>query len=95
MSIDEVFMQCRESVFRDDNRFLLSSIGESEQENDLTLPSNCDGFGRIHHFRREVAEDWLLDPLPIDPACNALGLHAVDMIQTQVFQIASCNVNCW
>jgi uncharacterized Fe-S cluster-containing radical SAM superfamily protein len=61
----------------------------------LTLPSNCGGFGRIRHFKRHIAEDWLYDPLPIDPACVALNLPKVDMIQTQVFQIASCNVNCW
>ena len=95
MNIDDNFLICRKSVYRNRNCFLLSSIGGSEQEKDLTLPANCNGFGRIHHFKRYIADDWLYDPLPIDPACLALNLPQTDLIQTQVFQIASCNVNCW
>ncbi len=96
MKIDNYFLKCRESVFnKDNNVFLLSKIGGSSQEKDLTVPPNCDGYGRIRHFRRFISEKWGKDPLPIDPACKALGLEACDMIETQVFQIASCNVKCW
>ncbi len=79
----------------DGNKFLIASILGSDQENDLTVPPNCEGYGRIRHFRRVVAEEWTYDPLPIDPACRALGIEKCDMIETQVFQIASCNLNCW
>ncbi|MDR1737163.1 MAG: hypothetical protein LBR85_09910, partial [Oscillospiraceae bacterium] len=95
MNLDDKFLEYRNSVFCDNNRFLLSSIGGSEQEKDLTLPANCNGYGRIRHFRRHIADNWLNDPLPIDPACISLNLTQADMIQTQVFQIAACNANCW
>lgn len=73
---------------------LISNIETSSQANDLTEPTNCNGFGRIRHFRR-YQENWLDDPLPIDPACHALHLERVDMMRTQVFQMAYCNMNCW
>ena len=96
MKIEDCFLKCRESVFnKENNTYLLSKIGSSIQEKDLTVPPNCDGYGRIRHFRRFISEEWGNDPLPLDPACKALGLEYCDMIETQVFQIASCNVRCW
>ena len=77
-----------------DKTVLVSNIGASEQKNDLTKPANCKGFGRIRHFRRKQ-ENWLDDPLPIDPACEALKLPITDMLEAQVFQMAYCNMNCW
>lgn len=94
--MEDYFLKCRESVFdSSNNAFLLSKIKNSAQEKDLTVLPNCDGYGRIRHFRRFISEDWGTDPLPIDPACKALKLEPCDMIETQVFQIASCNVRCW
>lgn len=80
---------------KEKNRFLLSRISDSSQAGDLSVPSNCDGFGRIHHFRRRSDAKWVDDPLPIDPACHALGINPTDMVEAQVFQIAACNANCW
>lgn len=77
-----------------DKTILVSNIGDSEQKNDLTKPTNCNGFGRIRHFRRNQ-ENWLDDPLPIDPACEALNLPRTNMIEAQVFQMGYCNMNCW
>ena len=75
------------------------NIRNTEQEKDLRIPSNCLGFGRIHHFVRNrtyaSGKWWPQDPLPIDPACKALGKEAGDAIQAEVFQIAACNFNCW
>lgn len=96
MKLNEFFLNCRNSVYNENNNtFLLSKIKSSTQENDLTVPPNCDGYGRIRHFRRFISEEWGNDPLPIDPACKVLGLDLCDMIETQVFQIAACNVRCW
>lgn len=96
IDLTQYFMRCRKSVYDAGNqKFLLAKIGDSEQEKDLSVPSNCDGYGRIRHFRRYVDEDWMFDPLPIDPACKALAIPYIDMLKTQVFQIASCNVHCW
>ena len=96
MELAKYFELCRDSVYKPDERnFLLSRIGGSNQEEDLSVPSNCDGYGRIHHFRRHVDNDWVLDPLPNDPACKALGIPYTDLLETQVFQLAVCNVHCW
>lgn len=95
-NLEKYFLKCRDSVYKKDaKQFLLSKIAGSEQESDLTVPSNCNGYGRIRHFRRCVDECWVTDPLPIDPACKALGIPYVNMLETQVFQIAVCNVHCW
>ena len=89
-------LQCSQKVYRPDTgQFLLSLIAGIEQADDLSAPPNCGGYGRIHHFRRRVDIGWMDDPLPIDPACKALGLSYVDMLETQVFQLAVCNLHCW
>ncbi len=90
------FERCRNSVYDSNERkFLLSKIAGSTQEADLSVPVNCDGFGRIHHFRRYIDPVWINDPLPIDPACKALKIPYNNLIETQVFQLAACNVHCW
>jgi hypothetical protein len=43
----------------------------SGQEVDLTLPANCNGYGRVRHLRLATAEGWPTNPLPIVPACRA------------------------
>jgi uncharacterized Fe-S cluster-containing radical SAM superfamily protein len=87
----------RERAMDSENRrILMTHFENSEQGKDLTLPPNCDGFGRIHHFRRDSGgKGWPPNPLPIDPATNALGLSKVDSMQAQVFQIAICSWRCW
>jgi uncharacterized Fe-S cluster-containing radical SAM superfamily protein len=74
---------------------LVSRISGSDQEHDLTLPVNCGGLGRIHHFRRRISLGWPQNPLPIDPAAKALGLHPADVMTAQVFQNAACAWRCW
>lgn len=74
---------------------LITNYLGSEQEKDLTVPANCDGYGRIRHFRRETSEGWPSNPLPIDPASKALGSSPADLLHAQVFQNASCNWRCW
>lgn len=74
---------------------LITNFSETEQSRDFTVPSNCNGFGRIHHFRRFEGEEFPENPLPIDPACNALGIPYPDLIKAQVFQNAVCGWRCW
>ena len=86
----------REKVIRPSTRqVLVSRISGSDQEQDLTLPPNCRGLGRVHHFRRTRGNDWLPNPLPIDPAARALGLPSQDMMKAQLFQNAACAWRCW
>jgi len=35
------------------------------------------------------------DSLPIDPACQSLGVPASNVLRAQVFQNAVCNWRCW
>jgi uncharacterized Fe-S cluster-containing radical SAM superfamily protein len=84
-----------QSVDLINRRLLITNFQNTEQEQDLTEPANCEGFGRIRHFRRSKSSDWPPNPLPIDPACKALGLPPMETFRAQVFQNASCNWRCW
>jgi uncharacterized Fe-S cluster-containing radical SAM superfamily protein len=78
------------------SRILISRLAGSGQEVDLTVPANCDGYGRIRHFRLATAEGWPANPLPLAPACRALGIGPVPELMTAlVFQNAACAWRCW
>ena len=77
-------------------RVLISRLAGSRQEVDLTLPTNCNGYGRVRHFRMTTAEGWPANPLPIVPACRALGIAPAPQVMTAlVFQNAACAWRCW
>jgi uncharacterized Fe-S cluster-containing radical SAM superfamily protein len=80
----------------DGGHILISRLAGSGQEVDLTLPANCNGYGRIRHFRLATAEGWPANPLPIAPACKALGITSMpEMMTALVFQNAACAWRCW
>jgi uncharacterized Fe-S cluster-containing radical SAM superfamily protein len=79
----------------DEKKILVTHLAGSEQEKDLTSPVNCDGYGRIRHFRLQQYEDWSFNPLPILPAAKALGYEHDTVLRVQVFQNAACNWRCW
>ncbi|VTR93369.1 dihydropteroate synthase : Putative Fe-S oxidoreductase OS=Candidatus Nitrososphaera evergladensis SR1 GN=NTE_03355 PE=4 SV=1 [Gemmata massiliana] len=86
----------REAAGRpEERRLLVTDFRGSQQEQDLTDPTNCDGLGRVRHFKRSTSSGWPLNPLPIDPASRFLGLAPDDMLRAQVFQNAVCNWRCW
>jgi uncharacterized Fe-S cluster-containing radical SAM superfamily protein len=86
----------REKIIRPNSReVLIAKLAGSDQEQDLTLPANCEGFGRVRHFNRIGSRSWPENPLPIDPASKALGLPRADRLQAQVFQNAACAWRCW
>ena len=74
---------------------LITNFGGTEQEKDLTEPSNCNGFGRIRHFKLDAGVNWTPNPLPILPAAKALNLDFNSEVRAQVFQNAICNWRCW
>lgn len=77
-------------------KILISRLAGSEQEADLSEPVNCCGFGRVRHFRLATSPEWPTNPLPIVPACKALGIRPVpDVMRAQVFQNAACAWRCW
>ena len=86
----------RREVNCGEKSFLLARLTGSKQSLDLTLPPNCNGFGRIHHFRAmESTEEWVGNPLPMAPASDYLGIPANELTEAQVFQLGSCNFDCW
>jgi uncharacterized Fe-S cluster-containing radical SAM superfamily protein len=77
------------------NKVLVSILEGSKQEQDLSEPVNCEGLGRIRHFRRETSPGWPDNPLPTVPAARTLGLDEPAQMRAQVFQNAVCNWRCW
>ena len=63
-----------------EKRVLVTNFRGSKQEKDFTVPANCNGFGRIHHFKRHQVAPWPDNPLPIEPAAKALELGDVDEV---------------
>jgi|CXWL01.1.fsa_nt_gi uncharacterized Fe-S cluster-containing radical SAM superfamily protein len=92
----EFAQRMRDRIIRPiERQILISRLEGSDQEDDLTLPPNCEGLGRVRHFRRATAQSWPSNPLPIDPANAALGLPRADTMRAQVFQNAACAWRCW
>lgn len=93
---DSLSAKYREAAVQPEaRRLLVAQIRGSEQEHDLSAPANCDGLGRIRHFRRATRDRWVANPLPLDPASRSLGVPDGDEIRAQVFQNAVCNWRCW
>lgn len=77
-------------------QLLVSRLSGSDQEADITAPVNCGGYGRVRHFRFATSSGWPPNPLPIAPACKALGIIPPPAMMTaQVFQNAACGWRCW
>jgi uncharacterized Fe-S cluster-containing radical SAM superfamily protein len=84
------------SIDTSQRRVLLSILGGSAQEPDLSEPVVCGELGRIRHFRRATSQGWPENPLPIIPAARRLGLtYEPDIMRALVYQNAVCNWRCW
>ncbi|MGH3868656.1 MAG: hypothetical protein ACRDQ4_21565 [Pseudonocardiaceae bacterium] len=79
------------------HRLLITRLAGSDQEQDLTTPTNCDGLGRIRHFNATTRSPWPANFLPWRPARDYLGPQVVPEghSRAQVFQNAACNWRCW
>lgn len=76
-------------------RIRLALLTGSKQEEDLTDPANCSGWGRLRHFPAEPDGLWPPNLLPALVAAKALECSSSDTSRTQLFQIAACNLRCW
>lgn len=76
-------------------RLLISRLSGSDQEVDISDPTNCGGYGRVRHFKLRTSAGWPSNPLPIVPACRALDLVPPPELHAQVFQNAACAWRCW
>jgi hypothetical protein len=85
----------QKSIKLPEGRLLISNFLGTDQAEDLKVPPNCNGFGRVRHFTRDGGADWVPNPLPIDPASRFLNMSGGDLLRAQVFQNASCNWRCW
>lgn len=98
MTIDTDDMSARlraKSLDTARRKILITRFTDTAQEPDLSEPTTCGGHGRIRHFKRATSDGWPDNPLPIDPACAALGLPRADALNALLFQNASCNWRCW
>jgi len=95
LDFDSFATNLRSKSIIGNNQFLISRFTNSVQEKDLSEGSNCQGFGRIHHFKFEKGNDWVNDPLPHQVAAWKLGLPFHHEERVQVFQNAACNCRCW
>lgn len=73
----------------------ITNFYNSEQEKDIKEKPNCDGFGRVRHFKMDRGSDWPPNPLPILPAARALNVNPENELRAQVFQNSVCNWRCW
>lgn len=93
---DKFSQQLRfKAIDLDKRAILITCFYGTDQEKDLSEPPNCNGYGRIRHFKQDTGSGWIKNPLPILPASKALGLDAGETIRAQVFQNAVCNWRCW
>lgn len=93
---DEMASKMRARIIRPESRqILITRLEGSAQESDLSSPVNCNGLGRVRHFRRETHPKWPDNFLPIDPAAVALRETPQSMVEAQVFQNAACAWRCW
>jgi uncharacterized Fe-S cluster-containing radical SAM superfamily protein len=93
---DELSASLRaQSIRPSERKILISRLDGSTQEEDLTEPPNCHGYGRIRHFHTATAYPWPDNPLPVLPAAHRLGLPVDEVSVAQVFQNAGCNWRCW
>ena len=76
-------------------RIRMSRFENSTQQQDMTLPSNCGDFGRVHHFKRHPSNRWIENPLPQKPVSDYFHTPIADVLPVQLFQLAVCNINCW
>lgn len=83
------------SIRPEAGQLLISRIENSAQARDLSQPANCQGFGRIRHFRMSTPDPWPDNPLPMLPAASRLRLAVERVANAQVFQNAACNWRCW
>jgi len=95
IDIDSIAASLRSKSIIGNNKFLISRFTNSTQEKDLSEGSNCQGFGRIHHFKFNKGKDWINDPLPHQVAAWKLGRSFYPEERVQVFQNAACNCRCW
>ncbi|MEP7377613.1 MAG: hypothetical protein ABI675_29685 [Chitinophagaceae bacterium] len=78
-----------------ERKLLITNFHNTQQEEDLSEPANCNGFGRIRHFKLGTGTNWPINPLPILPAAKVLGKTSGSEIRAQVFQNSVCNWRCW
>jgi uncharacterized Fe-S cluster-containing radical SAM superfamily protein len=85
----------RKGIDVETKKISITNFDNSDQEKDFTEPSNCNGFGRVRHFKFSANPNWVENPLPILPAAKALGLKPDATIRSQIFQNSICNWRCW
>lgn len=93
MALEDILRN--KAIRLDKKQLLMTKFSGSDQSKDLTLPSNCGDFGRIHHFKEYSSPRWTRNPLPIDPVSAHFGTPKTPIMPVQLFQLSVCNLQCW
>jgi len=93
MMLPDIAKKMRARVLRlPEKKVLIANLIDSVEASDKYTIVNCGGFGRIRQFSRfSIHLDYLLGyakPL-------LRGHPPVDVLRSQVFQLAACNWRCW
>lgn len=94
-NIDDYSANLRKKTKLPYNKFLVTNLTGSKQEKDISLGTNCNGLGRIHHFKSSSDDNWIPNPLPHHVAAWKMGISPKNEELVQVFQLAACNCKCW
>ncbi len=92
---DDYAKRLRSKSIIGNSSFLITNFKGSLQEQDISEGYNCQGFGRVHHFRDQKNPNWIPNPLPQQIAAWKLDFPVNELERAQVFQNASCNWRCW
>lgn len=96
IDVDRLAKKIRARLFKSSTReYYIANLRGSLEEKDQYTLVNCNGFGR-----RRKLKDFRLhleNPItnPDRPAVNFRTVAGVNELETQVFQIAGCNLRCW
>lgn len=96
LDTEDLSIRYRKRAINLDNKTVsITNLYNTEQEQDIKEKPNCEGFGRVRHFKYHRGDEWPVNPLPIMPAAKALGISPENEIRAQVFQTSVCNWRCW
>ena len=54
----------------------VANFSNSLESKDFKINFNCNGFGRLRHFKEHKIKNWISDPLPIK--FNSLAAKALN-----------------
>lgn len=83
------------SINKVEKKVLIARLYDSLEEGDKYTKTNCEGFGRIRVYKNYTIHLRTAVYPTLKPKPMFRGHAPVEVLRTQVFQLASCNWRCW